>query len=200
MRSRERPVRTTPARPTRRGLRRLLRDRRGVAALEAAMVTPPYLLFTMFLFQISMMLFWQEALDYATHSAARQIQIGAAQSQAATSSDFMTNIMCPMLSGLIVCDDVLIDIQHVSDFYSHADYTVSVPKDKDGKQTPRALPYCNGAPSQMMLVRAVYMSPAALTPFFGTVAWGSGKAVPIISTAAFVDEAFPPTGATTPCS
>ena len=170
-------------------------DRRGVVALEVAIVGPVFLLFLFFLYQLALITFYQEVLDYATHSAARQIQVGSAQGKAATSADFVKSVVCPLLS-VMSCNDIMVDITHVTDFYANAQYTLNIPLDRYGNPAPYALPFCVSGPGQMMLMRVIYMAPAALTPFFSSMSWYSNNTVPIVSTAAFVTEAFPASGTT----
>ena len=173
----------------------LHKDCHGVAALEVALVGPLFLLFLFFLYQLALLIFYQQVLDYATHSAARQIQVGSAQGKATTSADFITSIVCPLLSGMS-CSDIMVDVTHITDFYVNAQYTVTIPLDKNGKPAPNTLPFCISGPSQLMLMRVIYMAPAALTPFFPTMSWNSGNVVPIVSTAAFITETFPASGTT----
>lgn len=176
-------------------LQSLRRDCRGAAALEFALVGPLFLLFVFFLLQAGLLVFYQQVLDYAAHSAARQIQVGSAQGRAATSADFVRNVVCPLLTAMS-CNDIMVDVTRVNDFYANAQYTVIIPLDQRGNPAPYALPFCVSGPSQMMLMRVIYMAPAALTPFFHAMSWNFGSAVPIVSTAAFITEAFP-AGSTT---
>ena len=178
-----------------RKLQSLHEDCRGVAALEFALVGPLFLLFLFFLLQLGLLVFYQEVLDYAAHSAARQIQVGSAQGKAATSVDLIRSVVCPLLTAMS-CSDVMVDVTRVNDFYANAQYTVTIPLDQYGNPAPYALPFCVSGPNQMMLMRVIYMAPAALTPFFRSMSWNYGSAVPVVSTAAFITEAFP-AGSTT---
>lgn len=171
-------------------LQSLHKDCRGATALEFALVGPVFLLFVLFLLQLGLLVFYQEVLDYAAHSAARQIQVGSAQGKAATSADFVRSVVCPLLTAMS-CNDIMVDVTRVNDFYASAQYTVTIPLDQYGNPAPYALPFCVSGPNQMMLMRVIYMAPAALTPFFPATSWSRSNAVPVVSTAAFVTEAFP---------
>src|SRR5580700_944896 len=94
-------------------------DRRGSTTLEFAIVAFPFTIFLVFLLEIGYDFFAQVALNYGVQTAARQIQIGAAQG-ANTAAIFQTNYLCPALSGLLPCTSVRVNIYPiVSDYYAN---------------------------------------------------------------------------------
>lgn len=184
------------ARRTRGGglVARLWRDRRGSTALEFAIVSLPCITLLVFLAEIGYDFFAQICLDYSVQTAARQIQIGAAQG-ASTPAVFQANYMCPALSGLLPCSSISVNILPiVIDYYTDtaADY-----RDKSGKLDTSKYSYCPGNPNQLMLVQAIYTSPsliALVVPAMATASAGGFVHVTLSSTA-FINENFPVTSA-----
>ena len=176
---------------------RLWRDRRGAAALEFAVVSLPFLSLLIFLVELGYDFYAQVCLDYGVQTAARQIQIGAAQG-ASTAAVFRSNYLCPALSGLLPCSAIAVNIQSLasgSDYY--ATVSVTLPKDKNGKLDTSGYQYCPGQPNQLMLVQAIYTSPSLIglvVPSMAT-ATASGLAHVTMSSSAFINENFPVTSA-----
>ncbi|MBV9785953.1 MAG: pilus assembly protein [Acidisphaera sp.] len=157
-----------------------------------ALVGPVFILMIVFLFETFLYFFVQQALDTATASAARQIQIGNAQGQAPSSAAFLSSVLCPNLSGLLSCGNVQLTVSTVANFYDTAGYTVPT---KNGQLDTTQFPYCNAAPGQLVLVHAVYLAPVWFASFFSTaISYGGSAVLPIVSTAAFITESFPSTG------
>src|ERR1700750_611025 len=88
-------------------------DRRGSAAVEFAIVGFPFVLFLVFLLELGYDFYAQMALDYALQSAARQIQIGVAQG-AGTAAVFQSKYLCPVLTGLLPCTSVTVNVVPVT--------------------------------------------------------------------------------------
>lgn len=166
------------------------RDRRGGAALEFAVVSLPMLTMLVFLAELGYDFFAQVSLDYGVQSAARQIQIGTAQSSS-TAADFQDKYLCPALSGLIPCSSVAVNILPViRDYYADASADF---RDASGRFDTSAYRYCPGKPNELMLVQAVYTSPsliAAIIPAMATASAGGFVHVTQSSTA-FINENFP---------
>ncbi len=184
------------ARRTRRGglLARFWRDRRGSTALEFAVVSLPCVTMLVFLAELGYDFFAQVCLDYGVQTAARQIQIGAAQ-DASTAAVFQDKYLCPALSGLLPCTSVAVNIRPiVKDYYT--DVAVDY-RDKSGKLDTSGYSYCPGKPNQLMLVQAIYTSPsliALVVPAMATASAGGFVHV-TLSSAAFINENFPVTSA-----
>lgn len=170
---------------------RFWRDRRGGVALEFAVVSLPMLTLLVFLVELGYDFFAQVCLDYGVQAAARQIQIGTAQS-ASTASAFQTKYLCPAISGLLPCSAVVVNVLPVNTDY----YTAvpgSLPKNPSGQLDTTSYKYCPGKPNELMLVQAIYTSPsliAAVVPAMATPSAGGSVHVTLSSTA-FINENFP---------
>ncbi len=173
----------------------LWRDQRGSVALEFAIVALPFIAFLVFIVELSYGLFAQVSLDYGVQSAARQIQIGAAQG-AGTAANFKIQYLCPVLSSLLPCSSITVNVLPVtSDYYTAVPATF--PKNKAGQLDTSGFTYCPGKPKQLMLMQAIYTSPSlvsAFVPAMATAVAGGFVQVTLSSTA-FINENFPVTSA-----
>ena len=164
-------------------------SRRGTVAVEFALVTLPFVMLLLFLLEIGYDLFAQEALDYAVHAAARQVEVGNAQS-VTTAAAFQQQYLCPAIPALIPCSQVFVNVQVItSDFYASGSEAVPV---ANGKLSPGGWGFCPGKPDQLMLVQALYAGPTLLGLLFPslTTAYGGGYVHVTISSAAFMNENF----------
>jgi Flp pilus assembly protein TadG len=181
---------TSPSGLAQPGLRR---NRRGATTLEFAVVAFPFTIFLVFLLEIGYDFFAQVALNYGVQTAARQIQIGAAQG-ANTAAIFQTQYLCPALSGLLPCTSVTVNIYPiVSDYYTST--AVMLPTNPAGNLDTSGFTYCPGKPNQLMLVEAIYTSPSlvsAVIPSMATSTAGGLVRITLSSTA-FINENFPVT-------
>ncbi len=160
------------------------------------MVSLPFLTLLLFLVEIGYDFFAQVSLDYGVQTAARQIQVGAAQG-ASNAADFQTTYLCPALSGLLPCSSVSVNVKPITtDYYTDTTFSATFPT-KDGKLDTSGYTYCPGKPRQLMLVQAIYTSPsliAAVVPAMAT-ATPVGFVHVTLSSAAFINENYPMTSA-----
>ena len=84
--------------------RRLVRDRRGSAAIEFALLIAPLLLLLLGILEVSVQYFVATAVDYAVQRTARLIRTGQAQEQH-YSSDVLKQVLCADISDLMNCQD-----------------------------------------------------------------------------------------------
>ncbi len=160
-------------------LKILRRDRRGIVALEFGLVILPFLGMLLAVMQVSFALYVQSALNYAALESGRQVQIGAVPS-GLTASAFLSTVVCPNLSGLLVCSDILIVLEPVKDYYTCADVTATAPS-LTAQQSSYTV--SSGLPGQLMFLRLMYKA-----PFYSTL-WFSGASSQYIqATAAFSNE------------
>jgi Flp pilus assembly protein TadG len=88
--------RQTPTGAATAVLQRFPRDEKGVAAVEFALLGSTFLLLVSMIFELSLMLFTQSALNEAVRDGARLIRIG----QASTSSIFVAQV-CARAGALV---------------------------------------------------------------------------------------------------
>lgn len=140
----------------------------GVVALEFALIGSLFLGLLLFIFELGFLLYAQTALDFAVKEAARQMQTGQQTIANGTSqSSFQSVVLCPFLSGLLSCSNVVVTLQPVNTFQASV--------------TPPAPPYSNitvdpGVSGNLMLLEAYYTPnipiwPLNVTRLTGTAAY-----------------------------
>jgi Flp pilus assembly protein TadG len=174
-------------------LRALTSTARGVAAVEFALVGLPFIIFVLFLMELGYDLYAQESLDYAVQTAARNVEVGNAQS-AGSMTGFKATFLCPAVGALIPCDAIAVNVQVIpTDFFSAGAETI--PLNSKGQLSTSGFVFCPGQPKQLMLLQAVYTSPsllAELVPGMATATADGFVHVTMASTA-FINENFPMT-------
>ncbi len=185
------------------GLGRFRADGSGTTAVEFAIVAMPFLLLLLFMFELSYDLFSQSVLDNALQLAARQLQTGNAQN-VTDGNDFNVKYMCPDLNGLLMCSNVYVDVQRIAPTSSqdYWDYTTGSAPVSNGTldlSSYTAGSFCNSGPSQLLLVRAVYVGPSfigGLLPGVFSASYGGHAVHPTFSSVGIVSEAYTPSAAT----
>lgn len=168
-----------------RRARRLVRAESGVAAIEFALVALPFLALLMAILQVAAALYTQEALDYATQSSARQVQIGAVSTKM-SSANFQTTVFCPRFPSFLSCTGLVFDLRPVADYFADPAVTLGIPPNQ---AAGTGFGFCPGSPGQMMFLRVIYQAPAfARIWWTGSVNATSPASRNIQSTAAFAVE------------
>ena len=152
-------------------------DRRAAAAVEFALVCLPFVLFLLAVMGAGLHFYLQQALDYATQSAARQVQLGHVPASY-TASDFVDKVFCPVFGAFQVCSNLFVDVRPVTDYQQLT--SPGVPDAPDSVATT-GFAFCPGQPGQLMYVHIVY-----LAPLIGGALLGDSSA--IIANAAFANE------------
>lgn len=151
-----------PQKPGR--VRRFLRDVRGVAALEFAMLGPPFFLILFSMFEVGLTYTADTLLQNAVNETARLIRTGEVNVNN-TSREQFRQMVCDRINIILACDDHLkIDVREFTSF-SGSGFTSPLTSggtfrpDSDFRWQP-------GAPCSVVLVRAFYAwSP--ITPGLG---------------------------------
>ncbi len=201
-------------------LRRAAGDRRGVAAVEFAMVSIPFFLLLFFIFEISMDLFQQEALDAALHLAVRQIQTGNAQN-VSNGAAFVSTYMCPYATAVLNCNNISIKVQKLTlnagttlyttgsggtainggytDYYNFTTGQLPMTAGALDLSSFASANFCNSGPSQFLLVTAIYTAGGIIGNFMPnllTVSYGGTNVHATMSQMGAVTENFPVATAT----
>jgi Flp pilus assembly protein TadG len=166
-------------------IREFLRDRRGNAAEEMAMVAPIVILIFLLTIELGYMLFSQAVLDGATRIAARMVRTGQAQSSGTPKSTF-TTALCNNLSGIIPCASVAVDVESFGTFSTMT--PAAVTKDKSGNVTNSS--WVPGGPGAAVDVRTFYTYQFFL-PFVANILNPGGGGVVLQSTVIFKNEPYP---------
>jgi Flp pilus assembly protein TadG len=102
---------------------RFRRNSRGSAAVEFALVAPIFFALLFAILETALMFLAGQVLETATESAARQIQTGQAQGNAAVvdAGTFLQNYVCTQLPALFTCSaaqgsNVWLDVKSYSSF------------------------------------------------------------------------------------
>ncbi len=151
-----------------RKLRRFGRARRGVTALEFALVLPPFLLLTVGLAEVAMIGLAQTSLDFAVAETARQIRTGQAQTGGVTASEIERRL-CDQFDDFLVVDcasNLSLDVKHFSSFVD-ASNNMAAPI-SNGQFDPSGFGYSPGVASDIVVVRAYYRWDV-MTPLFESV-------------------------------
>ncbi len=176
-------------RPARIGL--FGRDRRGVAAIEFALLTFPFFMIVFATLETAMVFMAELTLDSAVERTARQVRTGEAQKGGATktgltSAEFRSAI-CKEVSFLLDCSKLQIDLRFYGD--NNYDVPTSVPM-KNGDLDTTGFGYALPPKNQVTQLRVYYKWPLLLDfmrKSFTTMPDGTFL---IVSTAAFKTEPF----------
>jgi Flp pilus assembly protein TadG len=143
-----------PIQPHRR-LRGLFAARGGMAAVEFAIVSIPFLTLMFSIFELGVMFMGSTTIEAATVSAARQIRVGQLQQGASNSAAGFKTLVCGGMSWISVSDcnaNLSVDVRTYASF-SAIDVTPPV---KGGAIDQTQLTFDAGKPCDIVLVRVFY--------------------------------------------
>ena len=169
------------------------RGRRGTAALEFALTAMPFFALVLAVAEAGFDFYVQEVMDFATQYAARQAQIGAMQASPLTPAAFVAKSYCTAMGTMLPCTNVTVTMKVVTDYWNVTEGQIPV---KNGKFDNTGLTLCPGTAGQLILMQAYYPLPKVLTLWMtlSSVIYNGHASHVLTSTAAFMDEQFPPTG------
>lgn len=171
---------------------RWLADRRAATAVEFALVCVPLTTFMLAIMWAGLQYFVQQALDYSTQTAARQVQLGHVPA-GTTEASFVDTVLCPVFGAFQGCTNLFVDLHPVTDYQQLTN--PGVPDAPDSTATT-GFTFCTGQPGQLMYAHIVYVGPSIGGTLLGGAGAGSGT---IVANAAFANEN--PTGlAVTPAN
>ncbi|MBI1361942.1 MAG: pilus assembly protein [Alphaproteobacteria bacterium] len=172
----------------RRRLHELTGDRRGVAAVEFALIAFPFFVLIFGLLEVVMIFILTSTLDYGVMEAARRLRTGELQTSGKGLTEFKAAV-CGQLYNLLDCgDNLLIDVRTFNNFASTDFDKPAV--DKDGNLKQDQFEFEPGGADQIVVVRAFYtwslMTPVISAPLANM----SGGRRLLVSTATFRNEPF----------
>ena len=138
-------------------------SRGGTTAVEFAFIAPPFLALIIAIFQMTMFLFAQQALQTAAVSAGRLILTGQVQKAGLTQGQFKTNDVCPLLAAMFTCSNVYVNVQTYADFCSASTSDPTLTFNGSGAVT-NTWAYSLGNPGQVMVLQLVYQWPIISGP------------------------------------
>src|SRR5277367_5375175 len=80
-------------------VRRLVRERSGLAAVEFAVLLPMFAYLILMISQVGLYFYFSTTLYYVTDAATRQILTGSVASLGFTQTQYQNQILCPLLPG-----------------------------------------------------------------------------------------------------
>lgn len=174
-----------------------LHDDRGAAAVEFALVSLVAILVVIFTLSAGLVLYLNQALDYATVQASRQILTGSAQAQSLSASGFRASL-CGSLPKALACDDVTINLYVVPKAGRPSGYYAYTKPDLSGLAIPNLSggsgQYTLGIRGDFQYLQVVYpitLLPAAIMSWLGGgTTYKGAPAYLAVSTAAFRNEQF----------
>ncbi len=170
-------------------------DRRGVTALEFALIAVPLLLMLFGILQVGFYLKSRNDLDLVTSAAARQIMVGSVQSQyaALTADQFKAAYLCPNLPSTFSCDQLVVTATMFDEadtagagFYTFVGGSPPTVQVQTSEQT-----FCLGNGGNYVYLQVAYPL-SALSSAFGASALLGGLSSSgwLASSAAFKNEPF----------
>ena len=166
-------------------------DKRGIAAVEFAMIAIPFFFLIFGLLEVCAIFIMTTVLEHGLNEASRSIRTGQAQ-QAGFGAVAFKNAVCAELFDLLDCEgNLTLDVQTFSDFGSTS---YNSPIDDDGNFTPDGFGFNPGGQNEIVVVRAFYewklFTPVMSAPLSNL---NEGRRL-LQSTIAFRNEPFGNTG------
>lgn len=179
-----------------RAVAKLVRCYSGATAVEFALIAPALIATVLFISLIGTIIYSNQALDYATNRASRQIMVGAAQSAGMSQSAFQS-LVCSYLSAAFTCANVIVNVQTVAEGAQPSGYYAFV----NSNQTHLTIPALSNASAQYSLgiqgsyqyVQVVYpitFIPSMFASILGGATYKGSSAYLVVSTAAFRNEQY----------
>lgn len=171
---------------------------RGASAVEFALVGSMLIFSILFAMTVGLIVYFNQALDYATSKAARQIMIGAVQKNGTSQSDFRKKVVCPYLPATFNCDNVIVNVQTATRAAQPSGYYAFVKPDLSGLIIPTlsvdSAQYSVGVQGSYEYLQIVYpitFIPSAFASILGgSASFNGSPAYLVVSTAAFRNEQF----------
>lgn len=179
-----RPVSVDLAMGARAFLLRMLRDRRGAAAIEFAVIALPLFTIIAGMIETGLLAFTSAVTEAATREAARQVRTGNVQTAADAAARFRAEF-CRGLPATFTCADFYFDVRTFPEFAAIA----LPPVVYDAAGVPQGLAFAPGGANAVVTVRVIHPY-RYITPLIGRAMGGGAAAVPLISTAVMRTEPF----------
>jgi Flp pilus assembly pilin Flp len=175
-------------------LRRFRRDRRGVTAVEFALVAPVFFGLLFAIIETAMVFFAGQVLETITQDSARMILTGQAQNSSLSQAQFKNLVCGHKLSFLFDCTNgIYVDVRS----YGQVG-VVKIPSQiSAGNTFINDMKYCPGQDSNIVVVRLFYQWPIYVTKLLGyDLSNLNGSKRLLSATAVFKNEPFPIGGMT----
>jgi Flp pilus assembly protein TadG len=169
-----------------------IRDRRGVTAVEFALIAAPFLALLVAIIQTFLVFFAQELLEAAVMQASRQIMTGQTQAQTSGDSNAVAmaafhQTVCNNVSVLFNCTGLMVDVE-VATSWSVANTAAPVLTYNGSGQVTNTWQFTPGNAGDIVIVKVIYLWPVFLGPLGFNLANQANGTRMIMATAAFQNE------------
>jgi Flp pilus assembly protein TadG len=180
-------------------LRRFHHDRRGITAVEFALVAPVFFALLFAIIETAMVFFAGQVLETITQDSARLVLTGQAQGGSLSQEDFKKQVCAHRLMFMFDCNGIYVDVR------SYAQATlVKIPNQiGPGSSFINDMKYCPGQDGSIAVVRLFYQWPVIIIKMLNVgynleydLSNLSGSKHLLSATAVFKNEPFPVGGAT----
>ncbi len=165
--------------------RRFLHATRAAAAVEFALIVPPFVAILLSILQLGVVMIAQEVLQTATNQAARLIMTGQAQTSNMTSAQFHSKV-CTNAAGLFSCPLIYVNVQTFATFTS---VNTAAPVTGGNLQTT-SMKYVPGGNGDIVVVQSFYPWPVIPGPLNFNFSNLNGNKLLLVATAAFRNEPY----------
>jgi Flp pilus assembly protein TadG len=167
--------------------RRFLRQRKGAAAVEFALIAAPFLGLTFAIMETAIVFFAGQTLETAAATASRLILTGQAQTQGMSAATFKQQV-CNQIYGLFDCaNGVYVDVQK---YVSFASINISNPIDANGNLNTGSFGFNPGGPGDIVVMRLYYKWPVYVNLLGLNLSNMSGGFNLLAATAVFRNEPY----------
>ena len=173
-----------------RSYRRFLHDDTGAAALEFALIAPPFFIILIGIIEVGLMFFSATLLEGGVGDASRLVRTGRIQDEADPIAAFRSRLCQNLI--LVSCDRLVVEVREFSSF---AEAGADTPNYRSstggggqaGDLAPRQMQFGTG--SSVMVSRVQYRYPF-LSPVGMLISGSAENSVLLLSTAVFKNEPY----------
>ncbi|MCG6203052.1 pilus assembly protein [Rhodopseudomonas sp. HC1] len=171
--------------PRGRSLACFFSNRTGSAAVEFALVAPPFFALLFAILETGLVFLAGQVLDNATEDAARLVLTGQRKSPAITAESFKSDV-CKRIPPLFDCGGLAIDVKS----YGLGSPPTPTSPIVDGKLVTKDFGFTTGNAGDVVVVRLFYQWPLVVTGLGYNIANLSGSKRLLSTTLAFRNEPF----------
>ena len=143
-------------------LKRFLRNNRGAAAVEFALLVIPFITLALGGVQTAVVFFMDQVMETAAKQAARQLMTGAAQTAAMDQTAFRQAV-CNLATSF-TCANLMVDVQSGSSFSGINTAPITLTYNGQGGVS-NTFSYSPGGPGDIVILRVMYNWPIFGGPF-----------------------------------
>lgn len=166
----------------------LLRNQRGAAIIEFAIIAAPFIALLMAVMQTTLTMFTQQVLETSVEKNGRTIRVGQVQADGISQSAFKTET-CKTLPKYIDCTNVMIDVRTANSMAEIDSSALTLTYDSSNNVT-NSWKYITGGPGDIVIIRLMYQMPTIGGPLgFALSNMKNGRRL-LVSTLVFKNESY----------